>query len=266
MPIDIVTGAAASANVASLPANVILYSLPGRGKTTDTVSAFCRDGVCTAFAIPFEDGALKAPAARGYPVPDHPRETVKSWAALYETLAWLSQNRERYRALILDGLSVFSTYLYKAAEEQLKGKNKWDIPMLVRTQLLTLRQYMRDVGLHCVTTAHPIAPGFVDGVFLQGGFALSPKSLINEFFGQTDSVLRIDYALPSLPQLAPPNTPPPNPVRVYFTGGESWPAGFDQPADWRYWRTKNREGCASAIVPADLGAFLRGRQPPYGGL
>lgn len=266
MAIEIVTGAAATQNVGGLPANVILYSDPGRGKTTDAVSAFCRDGRCTAFAIPFEDGALKAPAARGFPTPDHPRETVKSWGALYETLAWLSQHRQNYNGLILDGLSVFSTFLYKEAEVQLKGKNKWDIPMQVRTQLLTLRQFLRDIGLHSIITAHPIAPGFVDGVFLKGGFALSPKSLINEFFGQTDTVLRTDYVVPSVQQPAPPNAPPPNPVRVYFTGGESWPAGFDQPPDWRYWRTKNREGCASAIVPADLGAFLRGRQPPYGGL
>jgi hypothetical protein len=72
-------------------------------------------------------------------------------------------------------------------------------------------------------------------------------------------VLRVDY-------IAPPGAAP---MRVYYTGGTDWPAELgplSQPPDWRQWRTKNREGCGQAIVPADLGAFLRIRQPPYAGL
>jgi hypothetical protein len=35
------------------------------------------------------------------------------------------------------------------------------------------------------------------------------------------------------------------------------------PADARAWFVKNREGCNYTVVPADLGAFLRMRNPPY---
>jgi hypothetical protein len=58
-------------------------------------------------------------------------------------------------------------------------------------------------------------------------------------------------------------------VRVYYTGGTDWPAELASTpqGDWRMWRTKNREGYAQAIMPADLGGFLRGRSgPPYVGL
>lgn len=260
--IDIVTGADAQQNVAGLPANVLLYGGPGLGKTTDAVATFCVGNRCNAFVIPCEDGALKAPAARGLPVPDHPREPVKSWPQMCEAIGWLNQNRSRYTGLIIDGFSVFSTYLYKAAQSEVKSSNKYDIPLLVRSQLLTLRGWLRALGLHSVLIAHPIQPGFQEGVFYQGGFSLSPKSLIGEYFGQTDTVLRVDYVTPP----AVVGGPPPPPSRVYFTGGTDWPASFVQPPDWRWWRTKNREGCNSAIVDADLGRFLRARQPPYGGL
>ena len=78
-------------------------------------------------------------------------------------------------------------------------------------------------------------------------------------FGLLDSVIRVDWL--TIPGRAP--------MRVYYTGGEVWPAElgtFGMPADVRAWRVKNREGCNSMIVPADLGAFLRSRQPPYLGL
>ncbi len=263
MSIEILTDVAAAQDVAGQPANILLYGGPGVSKTSDAVAAFCKDGRCNAFAIPFEDGALKAPAARGLPVPDHPKQTVKSWTAFYETFAWLSQNRQRYCALLLDGFSVFTTMLYKEAEATKKG---WDIPLQVRGQLLQLRQWIRDIGLHCVITAHPIMPGFVDGIFMPGGFSLQPKSLIGEWFGQIDSVLRVDYVYNAAPNPVPPNYKLGEPTRVYFTGGTSWVPAFEQPADWRLWRTKNREGCNSAIVPADLGTFLRARQPAYWGL
>ena len=94
---------------------------------------------------------------------------------------------------------------------------------------------------------------------LHGGFSLSPKSLVGDFFGHVDTVLRVDHLV--LPGRAP--------MRVMYTGGEQWPpelGTFGQPQDWRMWRTKNREGVGQAVVPADLGAFLRARQPPYAGL
>jgi hypothetical protein len=263
MSVDIVTGEAAHNNVAGMPANVLLYGDPGTSKSTDAVATFTRDGVCSAFVIPFEDGALKAPAARGLPVPAHPRNTVKSWPDLYDSFAWLSQNRQHFTAVILDGFSVLSTHLYKAAEVQHAGsKNKFAIPLQVRGQLLQVRQWLRDINLHSIVIAHPLPPGVQDGVFYQGGFSLSPKSLVGEFFGQLDDVLRVGYVLP----VAQPLAQAAEPARVYFTGGTVWPENMQQPPDWRYWRTKNREGCNWAIVPADLGAFLRSRQPPYVGL
>lgn len=260
MPIKIVTGAQAQANVAGLPANVLLYGGPGTLKTTDAVTTFVRDGRCTAFAIPCEDGALKPIVSRGLPVPDHPEQTVKSWGALTETIAWIVQHRQNYNAVILDGLTPLTSYLYREAQESMKGaKNKFDIPLMVRNQLFQLREWFRLLGLHSVFIAHGMSPAVQDGIFYQGGPLLSPKSMIPEYFGQLDTVLRVDY----LNIIGQP------PTRVYFTGGEQWPASLpagSQPPDWRFWRAKNREGCASAVVPADLGTFLRSRQPPYGGL
>lgn len=254
MSIEIVTGAAAQANVASQPANVLIYGPPGTEKTTDAVRAFTSNGRCNAFVIPFEDGALKAIASRGMPMPDHPKYTVKSWAALCASLEWLMQNRGNYVACVLDGLTPLSTYMYN--EETAKGaKNKFDIPMNVRKKLIDLRDWIRAVGLHSVFIAHPMNPVVLDGVFHPGAPALTPKTMIPEFFGQVDTVLRTDYV-----QIMGQHQ------RVYFTGGTDWPQTVVQPPDWRFWRTKNREGINSAILPADLGVILRQRQPPYAGL
>lgn len=260
MPIEIVTGAEAQANVVGQPANILVYGGPGLLKTTDAVQAFTQNGRCNAFIIPCEDGALKGVAARGLPVPDHPKQTVKSWGAMMESIGWLYNHRSNYTAVIIDGFSAFSSYIYKEAEEVHRGnKNKFLVPVQVRNCLFQLREWIRGSGLHSVFIAHPLPPAVMDNIFYPGGFALSPKSIVPEYFGQTDTVLRVDHLqLPGRPAM-----------RVYWTGGEVWPTElgtFGQPQDWRNWRAKNREGVALAVVPADLGAFLRARQPPYWGI
>lgn len=258
--IDIVTGAAAQANVLGLPANVLLYGPAGTLKSTDAAQAFTSNGRCNAFCIPCEDGALKPIAARGLPVPDHPRQTVKSWGAMVESIAWLSQNRQNYTGLIIDGYSPFTSYIYREAEEQHRGnKNKFQVPVQVRNCLFQLREWIRALGLHTVLVAHAMPPVVQDNIFYPGGFSMSPKTLVGDMFGQIDTVLRVDYITP----LGRP------PMRVYWTGGEIFPQELQPmqpPGDWRAWRAKNREGVAQMIVPADLGAFLRARQPPYVGL
>ena len=260
MPIEIVTGADAQANVAGMPACAIIFGDPGTEKTTDAARAFTKNGRCNAFFIPCEDGALKAIAARGMPVPDHPKQTVKSWGAMCEALGWLYEHRANYVGCVIDGISAFSSYIYKEAEDQHRGnKNKFLVPVQVRNCLFQLREWLRGLGLHSIFIAHPLAPTVMDGVFYRGGFSLSPKSLVGDFFGHVDTVLRVDHLV--LPGRAP--------MRVFWTGGEQWPpelGTFGQPQDWRMWRTKNREGVGQAVVPADLGAFLRARQPPYAGL
>jgi hypothetical protein len=265
VPIEIFTGDAAVANAVSMPANVLMYSGPGLGKSTDAVAAFCKDGRCTAFVAQCEPNAIKAPISRGLPTPEH-SGVIETWEDMQTVCAFLWQNRTRYSAAIFDGFSVFSSNLYKQAQETVKSKSKWDIPVFVRTCLLQFRSFLRSLGLHTVIIAHAIPPGVQEGVFYQGGFALTPKSLINEYFSLTDTVLRVDYVSPAAPTNALPPAVPPSPVRVYFTGGQQFPEAFAQPPDWRFWRTKNREGCNDAIVQADLGAFLRGRRPPYAGL
>lgn len=257
MPIEVVTGEAAAANVAGQPINLMLYGPPGTLKTTDAVNAFSRP-----FFIGCEDNALKIVASRGMTVPAHVKQTVKSWGQMYEAFSWLGQNRQHFTALIIDGFSPFTNYIYKEAEEGFKGnKNKFAIPMYVRSCLLAMREWIRQLGLHCVLVAHPLPPVFQDGVFYPGGFSMSPKTLVGDFFGQTDTVLRVDHLQMGIGQA---------PVRVYYTGGTEWPAELAtvmQPPDWRQWRTKNRDGYSAAVVPADLRAYLRGRQgPPYVGL
>jgi hypothetical protein len=258
--IDIVTGAAAATNVASLPANVILYGPPGSCKTTDVAQAFTQDGRCSCFFITCEDGALKPIVARGMPVPDHVKTPVKSWQEMQETLVWLGQNRGAYRAVAIDTISTWTMYLYKEMERAFEGnKNKFLIPLKMRECLFTVREWTRMIGLHCVMIAHSSAPEMRDGVFYRGGPLMAPRSMIEQYHGLVDSVLRVDHlALPGRPV-----------TRVYWTGGEEWPAelgAFTQPQDWRAWRAKNREGCGKAVVPADLGAFLRSRTPPYQGI
>lgn len=261
---EIVTGAAAQADILGLPANVLLYGTGGLGKTTDAVAAFCKDGRCNAFVIPCEDGGLKGPAARGLPVPDHPRSTVKSWEQMKYTIAWLSQYRQNYSAVIVDGLSTLTNYMYREATETIKPKNKWDIPVFVRNNLFYLREWIRALGLHSVFVGHALPPAVVDGIFYPGSPLMQPKSMINDYYGLVDTVLRVDYVYPA--GAVPGATVAVAPVRAYYTGGEIWNPQFMQPPDYRLWRAKNREGCNNAIVPADLSGFLRSRQPPYGGL
>ena len=114
------------------------------------------------------------------------------------------------------------------------------------------------LGMHSVFIAHAEPPAMQDGIFYPGSMKLSPRSIVREYFGQLDTVLRVDYLQP----LGGART------RVYHTGGSLWPQelGPMQPPDVNQWLVKNREGCNQVVVPADLGAFLRGKQPPYGGL
>ncbi len=254
MAIEIVTGADALANVAAMPANVLLYGNPGTLKTTDAVQLFTYEGRCTAFYIPFEDGALKPIMARGLPVPDGPKYTVKTWGALCEALEYLLKHSGNYTGLILDGVTPFSSYIYQEASAR-GARNKFDIPVEVRKNLFNLREWVRQLGLHSVWIAHAEPPAVQDGQFFYGSFKLTPRSLVREYFGQIDSVLRVDW-------LHLPNRPP---VRVYYTGGEIWPAelGVVKPTDLWSWLVKNKEGCNLAVIPADLRMLLRSRQPAY---
>lgn len=260
MTIEIVTGVAAEQNVAGLPANVMMYGGPGTLKTTDAFETFVVNGQSTAFAIPCEDGALKILVSRGMPIPDHPKQTVKSWGAMQDTIAHLAKTQGRYRAVVIDGYTPFSSYLYNEAQERFKGgRNKFDVPVYVRQCLFQLREWIRMLGMHSVFIAHSEPPAVQEGTFYPGSMKLSPRSIIREYFGQLDTVLRVDYL--SIPGQAP--------VRVYHTGGEIWPSELgvlSQPVDRFAWLVKNREGCNQAVVPANLGAFLRQRQPPYQGL
>lgn len=261
MSIEIYTGEAAYADIVRQPANILLYGGPGTVKTTDAASAFMKDGRCTAFVIPCEDNALKPLPARGLPAPDH-SGVVKTWGDLQYAFGWLGQHRDRYNACILDGVSALTSNLYKEAQETLKGKSKWDIPVAVRNCLFLLRDWTMRLGLHTVLVAHPKPPGVEEGVFYPGAPLLVPRSMIAVYWALIDTVLRVDYLYSALP-----SNPP---LRVYYTGGTVWPTdlatSYPPPSDWRGWWTKNREGVNQAVVPADLGAYLRARQPPYGGL
>ncbi len=253
------TGADATAHVASFPANVLIYGPPGTKKTTDSFEAFTTNGVCRAIAMPCEDGALKILASRGMPIPAGPDETVKTWAQVEAVIGWAAQNRGQYSAVVIDGLTALSTNLYNEATATIKSKNKFDIPVKVRAQLFQLRDWIRLLGMHCVMIAHAMPPALLDGVFYPGSFQLTPKTVIGEYFGQVDTVLRVGHIQP-LGRA---------PFRVYFTGGERWPdelATVQPPVDMHAWKVKNREGVDAAVVPADLASFLRQRQPPYVGL
>jgi hypothetical protein len=263
MTVRIFTGADAQANVVGMPANIMLYGGPGVGKSTDAVMAFVRDGRCNAFVIPCEDGALKPIPARGLPTPEH-SDTVKTWSDMTYVIGYLAQNRGRYSACIVDGMSAFTNNLYREAEQTYKGsRNKYEIPTAVRGCLFLLREWIRALGMHSVFLAHIKPPAVEDGIFYPGSPLLQPKSMVEIYYGLIDTVLRVDYLMNPL-QLGQP------PLRVYHTGGTEWPAelgpSYPPPPDWRAWRVKNREGVNLAVVPADLGAYLRMRQPPYAGL
>lgn len=257
MPVRFVGGAEAHANVVGQPAFVMLFGDPGTQKTSDAIKLFAeRDLKCCV--ITCEDNALKPIAARGWPVPVHTEKPVKSTGEMNEAIAQFAATRNSFHGLVIDGFTAFTSYIYKEAEENHKGtRNKFAIPMAVRTYLLQLREWLRMLGKHTVITAHPLPPAVQDGVLYLGGFAMQPKTLIGDYFGQIDTVMRIGYVPTAIG--APP-------TRVYFTGGEQWPDGIAPTPDWKLWRTKNREGCNAAIVEADLGKFLRARQPPYEGL
>lgn len=260
MAINIVSGAAAAANVAAEPCNLILYGPPGIGKTTDAVSAFTRDGRCNAFFISCEDGALKPILARGLPVPDHAQAPVKTWDDLCEVMAYVAANRHLYSAVIIDTMTTWTANVYRQLEAN-KPKNKWEVPTQMRNMLYSIREGCRNLGLHVVYIAHEAAP-YYDEERKQhvgkGGPALSPKTAFGLFQGVIDTILRVHTL-----QLGFGGSL----QRVYSTGGPDWPkeAGA-RPSELDLWWAKNREGCASAIVPADLGTFLRGRVPPYAGL
>lgn len=259
MTIEVVSGAAAAANVAAERFFLLLYGPPGSQKTTDAVKTFARaDGSNGAFFIPCEDGALKPILARGIPVPDHPKNVVTTWPELTEAVMFAAQHRERYSCVIIDTLSTWTANVYKDLSENFRGKNKWDIPVMMRKMLFDLRVGARQLGLHVIMIAHEMPPqyDFESNLYKgPGGPLLQPKTAIELFYGAVDTVLRITSVQTGLTR-----------TRVYQTGGEIWPTGVLTPADAHLWRAKNREGCGVAVVDADLAAFLRARQPTYVGL
>jgi len=266
MPIEIVEGEAAVANVATQPINCILYGGPGLEKTTDAVRLFTTpDGsACTAFVIPCEDGALKPIAARGLPTPAHTRAPVKTLGEMNETMEWLGKNRNRFNGVIIDTISTFSMYAYKELEAQFKdNKNKFLIPLHMRNMIHTLREWTRYIGLHCVMIAHEAAPEVREGIQYLGGPLLAPKKVIEETHGLIDTLLRVDRM-----EVAPGR----GLERIYWTGGMRVPQGVSPMLNpvlaygSSKFRVKNREGCAEMIVPADLRAFFAGRRPPYPGI
>lgn len=267
---EILSGDVAAAAVAAEACNLMVYGGPGLGKTTEAVRAFCKGGRCTAFYVQCEHGALKPIAARlavdpELAMPDTPKDpatgqvlTVVGWEPLWACLVHVAQNRGRYNALIVDTLTAWTT----STTEQLKaqgfgGKNGWAVPMQIYSYLDALRTYARQLGIHIVYTAHARAPGVQDGVFYQGGPETSPKRAGSYFYGAVDTMLRVD-----LMQIAG------QVQRVYYTGGLEWDMSTlgMAPASWQQWFQKNREGVQQAVVPADLGAYLRARKPPYPGL
>lgn len=261
MTIDVVRGADAVANVANECFFVMLYGPPGSFKTTDAVRMFLReDGTNGAFYIPTEDGALKNVLALGLPLPDHTKNVVRNVNDLASAVQYAATNRERnrYSAVIIDTLSTWTANVYKHLSETHKSKNKWDIPVEMRKYLYNLRTGARELGLHVIMIAHEAPPQYDFETALYkgpGGPLLAPKTAIDLFYGEVDSVLRVMHVQHAMKR-----------VRVYQTGGEVWPDGVAPPTDAHLWRAKNREGCNIAVVDADLGAFLRARRPAYKGL
>lgn len=251
MSLEIVTGEAAAANVAAEPLFLILYGGPGQEKTTEVVKTFGK----SAFFIQCEPGALKPILARGLPMPDHPKQVVQTWDDLVAAIAFAGQHRDRYRAVVIDTISTWSAHVYRDLEKKFKG---WAIPVAMRNYLITLREGARQLGLHVIMIAHAMPPQFNEQGQLQakGGPLLTPKSAQGLFVPLVDTMLRVDTISAGAESR-----------RVFFTGGPTWPTGAGMPpADLQLWNVKNRDGCELACVPADLRAYLAGRQPPYVGL
>jgi hypothetical protein len=256
MAIDVLTGQAASMHVADEPCNLLLYGPPGTNKTTDAVQAFTRDGKPRAFFIQCEPGALKPILARGIPVPDHPKTVVSTWEDLVDACTYAGQHRDRYDAVIIDTLTAWNASVLTILESR-GGKNKYLLWTEIRNMLFQLRDGCRALGLHIIYIAHESMP-FIDEHtnYHLGGPTLSPKTAIGRFSGGIDTMLRVGYILQGLEI-----------KRVYFTGGEAWPNELGlPPPDLLKFRIKNRDGVNAAAVPADLGAYLRMRKPPYKGL
>lgn len=252
MSLEIVSGDAAQAAVANEPLFLMLYGGPGTGKTTEAVATFGR----SAFFIQCEPGALKPIVARGLPVPDHTKGVVQSWEDLSGAVAFAGQHRDRYKAVIIDTITTWTATAYKQLEAKFKG---WAIPIAARNMLLGLRDGARALGIHVVMIAHAMPPRFDDkGTLLsKGGPLMTPRSAQDLFVPLVDTMLRVDTL-----QTAQ------GPQRVFFPGGTNpWPQTLGlPPADVGLWWCKNRDGCNEQVVPADLRAYLQGRQPPYVGL
>lgn len=259
MPIEVVSGAAAVANVAAESCFLMLYGPPGSRKTSDAVAAFARpNGTNAAFFIPCEDGALKPVLARGLPVPDHPKDVVRTWPDLVEVMTYVAHNRNRYSAVIIDTISTWAANWYKQIGDSHKNvKNKFLIPEIMHGNLADLRVGARNLGIHVIMIAHEMAPVYDESGALKslGGPLMVPRTAIERYYGQVDTVVRTTWVSQGLTR-----------QRVYMTGGEIVPPGIVMPADAPLWKVKNREGCNHAVVDADLAAFLKARQPPYGGL
>lgn len=261
MMIEIVKGAAALSNVADEPCNVLVYAEPGFGKTTDAVKAMTVDGVCRAFFVSTEEGALK-PALKLVAdgllkeMPHHTKTPVRSFEEVGQCFEFAAS--AGYSGVIVDSLSTLTNIVYPALEASMKGvKNKYEIPVRMRGYLSWLRDGARALGIHVIYVAHTSGP-FVDDNknFCKGGPLMVPRTAGHLFYPRLDTILR--GAMLQVGTQA---------HRVYYTGGTEWPQGMGMPPnDWLWWWAKNREGCNDAIIPADLGAFLRARQPPYKGL
>lgn len=262
---EILSGDAVSAAVASEACNLLLYGGPGIGKTTEAVKAFIRDGRCLAFYVQAEEGALKSILAHDppLPMPDTVKgvngvHTVVGWDQLWACLMHVAQNRGKYTALIIDTLTAWTaSTMLQLQQAGFGNKNGWAIPVLIRDYLTVLRNVARQLGVHVIYTAHARDPYVEDGVFYQGGPSLSPKKAGTMFYGAVDTMLRAEIM-----QVQGKSR------RVYITGGLEWDTttlGM-APTSWHQWFQKNREAVQQAVVPADLGAYLRARKPPYPGL
>lgn len=258
MGIEILSGPAAAAAVAGEASNLLLYGGPGVGKTTQACDAFYRDGQFTCFAVVCEEGALKPILVKYGHVPDHTTTIIRGWTPLWECVIHVASNRNKYNAMIVDNLTAWTA----GTEAELKaagyGKtNGWQVPIMIRDMLTAFRDACRRLGVHVIYIAHSRDPYTEEGVFYQGGPAMNPKKASNLFYGAVDTMLRAEVM--NIQGKA---------TRVYYTGGLEWDMGMLglPPPSWLQFFQKNREGVAQAVVPADLGAYLRARKPPFQGL